>query len=146
LFACFEISSSTSSNGFTSTVSGVVILITLTQPNPLLLSNGNFKFVLHFEDSKNYTVLPRRRKVLPSQVMTRDGTQFVSFPENNVANYPDDSSHVFIISPKSGKPFKLTITYQDISGEPNDYFTWASMVDGNGRSAFEYEGWYVYNF
>jgi len=33
--------------------------------------------------------------------------------------------------------------YQNVSGVPNDYFAWVSIVDENGRSYFEYEGQYV---
>jgi len=99
------------SNGTSLSVSGVVILITLTQNNAQLLQNERSEFILNFENSKDDDVMPPWRTLLPTQVMTQDGEQFVSFPENNTANYPDNCTHLSIIAPNSGNPFHLNITY-----------------------------------
>jgi len=114
-------------------MTGFYIIISFSDFSDTLAAAGDeaSKFKLRFRNERtnqNYY------KMLPTKILSRDENSNVSFPEENAANYTNNSTQLTFISPQSGKPFDLTVTYQDIE-KVADFVKWFSFEDKAGASS-----------
>jgi len=129
--------SSSTGNGTEFTVSGVVILITMTKSN--IDDDWSSGFELEFTCYQNESVLSPGRFVYPTTFVTGDGPTVASFPEKNAQNYSNNANHLMVISRASGQDFNLTLKFTDI--EPvKDYFVWFFLQTFNGNCWFRRYG------
>jgi len=122
------ISSSSTATGTEFTVSGVVILVTMSSNNT---DNGKgiaSSFTLRFLHKRNDTIFPPGRLLYPSTLVTEEEPAVVSFPENNAVNYSNNANHFMLISRPSGRDFKTKRTFLDIEAV-NDYYRAFSPFD-----------------
>jgi len=114
------------------TVSGVVVLVTMTTYDNRLASS----FVLRFVRSQNHEVFPPRKILYPSTFVTEEGRRVVSFPEKNAANYTNDAMHFMLISRPTRREFNLTQTFVDIEVVGDNCYRISRMVKEVGRTSF----------
>jgi len=126
--------SSSTANGTEFTVSGVVILVTLTT-NTMDGKGVASSFILRFLHRRNDKVLIPGRVLYPSTFVTGEGRVVASFLENNAANYSNKADHFMIISRPSGLDFNLTLTFLDIENR-KDYFRRYSIADDAEKTWF----------
>jgi len=128
--------SSSTANGTEFTVSGVVILVTLTTN----ITDGKelaSSFLLTFLHRRNDKVLIPGRVLYPSTFVTGEGRVVAAFPENNAANYSNKADHFMIISRPSGRDLKLARTFGDIERE-KDYLRVYYTKDDAEKTRFHY--------
>jgi len=135
--------SSSTANRTEFTVSGVVILVTLTTNN----TDGKglaSSFILRFLHRKNDKVLIPGRVLYPSTFVTGEGRVVASFPENSAANYPNSAAnypnnadHFMLISRQSGGDFSLTRTFGHFE-QAKDYFRAYYIVNDAEKTGFKY--------
>jgi len=118
------------------TVSGVVILVTMTTYDNRLAS----RFALRFFRSQNNEIFPPRKTLYPSTFVTGEGRQVTSFPENMAVNYTNDAMHFMLISRPIGREFSLTNTFVDIEVVGEDCYRRSRMVKEVGRTGFIDDG------
>jgi len=130
--------SSSTANGMEFTVSGVVVLVTLTSNNTDVKTLGS-SFILRFLHKRNDKVLIPGRVLYPSTFVTGEGRAEAAFPENNAANYSDNANHFMIISRPSGRDSNLTETFVDIEPE-KDYVRIYWIMEDAEKTRFRYWG------
>jgi len=129
--------SSSTATGTEFTVSGVVILVTMTG-NKTEETGLDSRFALRFLRSQNDFVFPPERILYPTSFVTGEGHQTLSFPENNAVDYENNANHLMIISRGSGRDFNITQTFQDTE-EGRDYI-WAFGIKYDAdKTRFRYE-------
>jgi len=136
-FAPILVSSSTAP-GTELTVSGVVILITMTSNKTDNRTESDSRFALRFYRTQNDTVFPPDRVLYPSSFVTGEERQIVSFTKNNVVDYENNANQFTLISRPSGRDFNLTITFIDTE-YGKDYFNVLGMEDGAETTHFTYK-------
>jgi len=105
--------SASTANGTEFTVSGVVILVTLTSNNADSKGLAS-SFILTFIHEKNDLFLIPGRILQPSTFVTGEGRVVASFPEKNQESYENNADHFMLISRPSERDFELTQTFLDI--------------------------------
>jgi len=130
------LASSSTVTGTEFTVSGVVILITMTCNNTQV-TEMNSSFALRFHRSRNYTVIPPVRTLQPSSFWMGEGREVASFPEGNAVDYKNTANHFMLISRPSGRNFDLYLTFLDTE-EDEDYFRIFRIEDNAMRTTFSY--------
>jgi len=113
------------------TVSGVIILVTMS----CIYSSGTSSFALSFFRSQNKTVFPSGRTLYPSSIETGEGQRVVSFPANNAVDYKNNANHFMLISRASEREFDLTRIFQDIESE-SDYYVPFEIRDDSERTRY----------
>jgi len=130
--------SSSTANGTEFTVSGVVVLVSLTSNN----TDGRglaSSFILRFLHKRNDKVLIPGRVLYPSTFVTGERRVVAAFPENNAANYSNNANHFMIISRPNGRDFNLTRIFTDIEKE-KDYLRVYYIKDDAEKTQFGYWG------
>jgi len=108
--------SSSTAKGTDFTVSGVVILVTLTSNNTDgkgLTSSFNLSFI----HEKNDLILIPGRILQPSTFVTEEGQTVASFPERNAVSYENNANHFMLISRPNRLTTFLTQTFTDTEKE-----------------------------
>jgi len=88
------------------------------------------KFKLRFQNERT----EKYPKMIPTKILTRHESTNVSFPESNAVNYTNNSTQLTFISPETGKPFNLSVTFRDIE-KVADFVKWFSIEDKGGVSS-----------
>jgi len=126
--------SSSTATGSEYTVSGVVILVTMSS-NKLDGTEVDSSFVLKFFCSRNDKVFPPERVLYPSSLVTGEGPQIATFPKNNAVDYKNNANHFMLISRPSGRDFHLTTTLIDT--EPDkDFYRLFVIDDDSAQTRF----------
>jgi len=130
--------SSSTANGMEFTVSGVVILVTLTSTNTY--GKGlTSSFALRFIRTRNDFVLIPGTILYPSSFVAAEGPAKASFPENNAKDYENNANHFMLISRPSGRDFNITRTFTDTEPE-KDYVRGFYLKDDAVKTWFTYYG------
>jgi len=118
------------------TVSGVVILVTMTCTSD---AGSTSSFAMRILRSRNDTAFPPVRILYPTSFVTGEGRQIASFPENNTVNYENNANHLMVISRESGAHFNLTLTFLDTE-EIQDFINVFGVEDGAKRTRIMWIG------
>jgi len=121
------------------TVSGVVILVTMTCNSIHTGTGVNSRFGLRFLRSQNNTVLPPERNLYPTTFVTDEGRHVASFPHDIGVNYTNDANHLMLISRPSGRTFNLARTFLDAE-TTHDYNSIFGIEDEAEKTRFSLKG------
>jgi len=127
--------SSSTATGTELTVSGVVILVTMTSNKTNNRTRLDSGFALKFLCTQNEKVLPPERVLYPTTFVTGEERQIASFPENSIWNYVSNANHLMVISREDGRDFHLTTTFLDTESW-HDYFRVFGIEDEAEKTRF----------
>jgi len=130
---------SSTSLGTAFTVSGVVILVTMTSNSTNGQTGLPSSFTLKFLSIPNDAVFPPERSLYPSTVVTGEGRQVVSFPERNAENYTNHANHLMLVSRANGGDFNRTLTFMDTE-EKYDFYRLYAIGDDANKTRFNFVG------
>jgi len=135
---CVIFSSSTAV-GTEFTVSGVVILVTMTCNNIHTGTGAISSFRLRFFRSQNDTVVPPGRILYQTTLVVGEGRETASFPHGNAADYTNRANHFMLITRPSGRSFALSRTYLDTESK-FDYYSIFGIDDEADKTRFSLNG------
>jgi len=125
--------SSSTATGTELTVSGAVVLVTMTSSMDTTLASS---FTLRFLHSQDDRVFPPKRTLYPSSFVTEDGLRVASFPKNNTKDYLKNLDNFLLISRDSGRDFDLTLTFLDTDADEGWYYCFVYEIKDEAENTY----------